>query len=153
MRQQANFFEPKVWVEGKSTIPYGGDFLCTDVTYHPDIQAKCGSYHSKTTVRVNRSWLGEELDMLSSFSQTHNVPVWIDQWGMRAEDAGGDAAQGQYMTDVLAEFTERKFHWTYWIWRRTQSWGEGGFAIERQAQDGSYSLFQLCLDYLKTVIG
>ena len=29
-------------------------------------------------------------------------------------------------------FASRKFHWTYWIWRRTQLWGEGGFAIQRQ---------------------
>jgi hypothetical protein len=57
------------------------------------------------------------------------------------------------MEDILAEFDERKFHWTYWIWRRTKSWGEGGYPIERQAEDGSYSIFELALKQLATYIG
>ena len=57
--------------------------------------------------------------MISDFASNYSVPVWIDQWGLRASAVGGDATQNQYMTDILAEFAERKFHWTYWCAKRT----------------------------------
>jgi hypothetical protein len=57
--------------------------------------------------------------VISDFASNYSVPVWIDQWGLRASAVGGDATQNQYMTDILAEFTERKFHWTYWCAKRT----------------------------------
>lgn len=60
----------------------------------------------------------------------------------------------RYMEDILAEFEQRNFSWSYWIWRRTYQWGAGGYAIERQAADGSpYSLFELCLKHLKKAMG
>ena len=91
--------------------------------------------------------------MISKFSNSNSVPVWIDQWGLRASAVGGEAVQDQYMTDILAEFTDLKFHWTYWIWRRTKSWGETGYPIERQAEDGSYSLFELALKHISKYLG
>jgi hypothetical protein len=39
------------------------------------------------------------------------------------------------------------------IWRRTKSWGEGGYPIEREAADGSYSLFELALKQLAKYLG
>ena len=82
----------------KNTLPYGSDkFLCKDVTRHDDIKKRCGSFHSTKTVTVDRAWVAQELSVLSNFSSTHDVPVWIDQWGMRASDPGGDAVQDQYV--------------------------------------------------------
>ena len=81
-----------------NTLPYGSDkFLCKDVTRHDDIKTRCGSFHSTKTVTVDRTWVAQELSVLSNFSSTHDVPVWIDQWGMRASDPGGDAVQDQYV--------------------------------------------------------
>jgi len=153
----ANFFEPKQWVTSakhNNTTPYGGRFLCTDVT-EPEAAVKptCGGFQSTKRVTVDRAWIAAELETISNFSRDHDVPVWIDQWGLREEDPGGAAVQSQYLQDVLAEFKARKFHWTYWIWRRTSSWGEGGYAIERQSVDGSYSLFELCLKHLRAALG
>jgi len=87
--------------------------------------------------------------MLSRFSAQHGVPIWIDQWGLQAGDPGGEAVQQQYLLDILSEFADRGFHWSYWIWRRTSAWGTDGYAIQRQASDGSYSTFELCLRYLR----
>jgi len=123
------------------------------VTDSSQIKEKCGSFDSNKTVTVDREWVANELSMISNFSEKHSVPVWIDQWGLRASAVGGDAVLDQYMTDILSEFDQRKFHWTYWIWRRTKSWGEGGYPIERQAEDGSYSLFELALKHLSMYLG
>jgi hypothetical protein len=88
----ANFFEPKVWVTSKSfnnTIPYGSDFPCTAVYNGPEVKAKCGSFHSNKTVKVDRTWIAAELDALSTLSKKYNVPIWIDQVCYKIEKRGG----------------------------------------------------------------
>ena len=151
----ANFFEPKVWINSISTgntVPYGGDFPCSAVTPHVQMKRTCGSFHSTKNVTVNRAWLAAQLEVLSGFSAEFDAPVWIDQFGVRASDPGGAVVQAQYLDDVLAEFEEREFHWTYWIWRRTRDWGVGGYAIERESKDGEHSVFDVALDGLNRVL-
>ena len=38
-----------------------------------------------------------DVGRLGDFSSDHDVPVWIDQWGLTASAVGGDAVQHQYM--------------------------------------------------------
>ena len=99
--------------------------------------------YSKRDIFLAR--LAKQLAPVDTFVANFSVPVWIDQWGLQASAVGGDATQIQYMKDILAEFDAHRFHWTYWIWRRTKAWGEGGYAIERQTDDGSYSVFELIM--------
>lgn len=163
----ANFFEPKAWIVSNQSgtcktgdqcaVPYGSDqFLCREVNTKLSGAAlvkKCGGSNSTKKVTVDRDWIATELAVVANFSTRYNVPVWIDQWGLQASAVGGDATQIQYMKDILAEFDVHKFHWTYWIWRRTKAWGEGGYAIERQTDDGSYSVFELALRQIGKYIG
>ena len=154
----ANFFEPKDWLISNpkaecTTCAYGGTFPCTEVTYKPLVKERCGGFDSKKQVLVDRAWVSKELDLISTFSTENNVPVWIDQWGLQAGAVGGDAVHDQYLNDILSEFEQRRFHWSYWIWRRDNSWATDLYAIERQNANGTYELFQLALSHLGQYLG
>ena len=66
-----------------------------------------------------REALTRKLGMISNFSTTFGVAVWVDQWGVQGDDPGGDAAQATYLSEMLQLMAETRFHWSYWIWRRT----------------------------------
>jgi hypothetical protein len=74
----ANFFEPKCWIGSNQSgacrpgqqcdVPYGSDrFLCTDVNTKlsaKQLAKKCGGANSTKRVRVDRSWIAEELEVV-----------------------------------------------------------------------------------------
>jgi len=146
----ANFFEPKHWVGADdASLVYGSDAKCGDVTnsmYCPD--------GTDAIISLNKAWLQNQLSGLVEFSRTHEVPIWIDQWGVQGDSGGGAPAQHQYLTDVLDIFDSNEFHWSYWIWRRTNGWEcPGGFAAYCQFNNGSYLLNDLVVGHLSDYIG
>lgn len=88
----ANFFEPRMWVQGRNlSYAYGEEFPCCEV-YQKEKDAErrrqvCGSHvgaydeacHSAPLVRVDREWLADELRPIVDFRSRYRVPVWIDQ--------------------------------------------------------------------------
>ena len=101
-----------------------------------------------------RAALVRKLGMISNFSVTFGVPVWLDQFGVQGDDPGGDAAQATYLSEILQLFAEARFHWSYWIWRRPMSWAcPGGYAVDCQLSNGTYSLIKLKLDALGRWLG
>ena len=101
-----------------------------------------------------RAALVRKIGMISNFSSTFRVPVWVDQFGVQGDDAGGDAAQATYLEELLQLFAETRFHWSYWIWRRPSSWAcPGGYAVDCQLANGTYALIQLKLDALARWLG
>ena len=124
----ANFFAPRSWVSTKinQAMPnasYPGDFPCCDV-YQKDRERRhktCGGDDSSACtraplVRVDRCWLEDQLRNALHFRDAHNVPIWIDQWGVRADAVGGADAQGTFLSDVLDVFQRERLHWTYWMY-------------------------------------
>ena len=107
--------EPKVWIGSNQSgtckqgeqcdIPYGSEqFLCTSVNTKlskPQLIKKCGGVNSTKKIKVDRAWIAQELAVISDFSTRHDVPVWIDQWGLRASAVGGDATQNQCALPTL----------------------------------------------------
>jgi hypothetical protein len=59
-----------------------------------------------------RAGLLRKLEMVSNFSTTFSVPVWIDQWGVLGSAPGGTAAQATYLREILEIFAETRFHWS-----------------------------------------
>ena len=48
----------------------------------------------------------DELAVAADFRDAYDVPLWIDQWGVMNDAAGGAAAQAAYLDDVTALFDE-----------------------------------------------
>jgi hypothetical protein len=59
-----------------------------------------------------RAALLRKLGMISNFSTTFSVPVWIDQWGVRDNSPGGAVAHATYLREILQIFGETRFHWS-----------------------------------------
>ena len=163
----ANFFAPRSWVSAhiSVTVPnasYPGYFPCCDV-YQKDRERRraiCGGVDAfacatAPLVRVDRSWLEDQLRAVLRFREVHSVPIWIDQWGVRADAVGGLAAHDAYLADILDVLAWEKLHWTYWIWRRTSSppdWTCDGFAVACQSAHGSYFLNDQLLEKLSNAL-
>ena len=163
----ANFFAPRSWVSTHvdpmtPNASYPGDFACCDL-YQKDLMRRreqCGGIdgiacNQAPPVRADRSWLVDQLRSILDFRDRHKVPVWIDQWGVRADAIGGVASQQQYLSDILDVLNEAKLHWTYWIWRRTSKppdWTCDGFAVACQQENGNYYLNELLLHHLSRAI-
>lgn len=157
----ANFFAPRSWVgHGGSSLnaSYPGDFPCCDA-YQKDRESRramCGdgvdvNCSTAPLVRVDKQWLEGQLRAALTFREEHAVPLWIDQWGVRADAVGGVIAHQEYLRDILDVFAERRLHWTYWIWRRTYrppDWTCDGYAIVCETPTGNYSLRQELLSHL-----
>ena len=106
-------------------------------------------------VHANRFWLEDQLRAVLSFRDNYDVPVWIDQWGVRANAAGGHEAHEKYLFDIIDVFRRERLHWTYWIWRRTSKppdWTCEGFAVICQTVDGSYYIQERLLSHLSSAI-
>ena len=59
-----------------------------------------------------RATLLRKLGMISNFSTTFSVPVWIDQWGVKDDSPGGVVAHATYLREILQIFGETRFHWS-----------------------------------------
>lgn len=87
-----------------------------------------GSYYGKgTTVYMDQDWLGVPgdgsgnglLSVLTKFSAQYNVPVFMQQMGIRSVTPNSL----QYATDMIDNFNGAGFGWTYWTYRTT--YGKG----------------------------
>lgn len=144
-----NFFEPNVWVGGgsqssdgkplNSTVVYGQSARCCDATK----KTSCGGKaHCDETIVLNKAFLDQQLAPAVDFSMQHDVPVWIDQWGVEGRAGGGPEAQSAYLRDVLDLFEQHGLHWSYWLYRRPRgSWSGAscpeGYAMYCEMDDGS----------------
>ena len=59
-----------------------------------------------------RAALLRKLGMISNFSTTFSVPVWVDQWGVQDDSPGGEVAHATYLREILQIFGEARFHWS-----------------------------------------
>jgi len=147
----ANFFEPNLWVSGQNKdIAYGDTVECCKATK----KTVCGGVkHCSTLVTMDKQWLSQQLESATSFGSEHNVPIYIDQWGVHADSGGGDAVRSQYLDDILSLFSLQAVHWAYWDWR--QGTGQvGDFQIWTQDDaSGTWSKNELTLAALGKYLG
>ena len=164
----ANFFAPRSWVSthidsNNPNASYPGDFACCDL-YQKDREHRrsvCGGSEASACagaprVHANRFWMEDQLRNVLSFRDSFDVPVWIDQWGVRADAVGGAEAQDAYLSDILSIFERERLHWTYWIWRRISKppdWTCGGFAVICQSEQGNYFIQERLLNHLSRAVG
>jgi len=147
----ANFFEPGKWVESDEGFEWGGTYRCQDVL---DFQkSECESRDEMVT--LNKDWIERELTAVLEFGSRHNVPMWVDQWGMKGLAQGHDVhAQNQYMADILDVFDKHHLHWSYWLWRRNSNYGGlDGYQVQGQFDDGHFELRQDLVNSFAHYIG
>lgn len=145
----ANFFEPKQWVTGQAKdVAFGGSAGCC----HLAEKRSCGTCPGPT-VTLDAAWLRSLLQPVLAFRDAHDVPIYIDQWGVHS-DAGASAGDPTaYLGAVLALFDEARLSWAYWIWRLGYSC-PGDYAIYcGPASDGSYARFDAATEQLRKYIG
>jgi hypothetical protein len=107
----ANFFVPSPWVTTKNPkVNYGDRVPCCDVGGPKDCPKGCDE-----EITLDSSYLRAQLANIDAFQAKHDVPMWIDQWGVHAEV--GKKNQRAYLQDVLAIFEEKTYHWSYWYFR------------------------------------
>ena len=63
----------------------------------------------------NRAWLADLLSTLDEFSNTHGVPVAVDEFGINRWVRGADA----YMNDIMGLFEEMGVNYSLWEWQTT----------------------------------
>lgn len=159
----ANLFAPRSWVSTQidprmPNASYPGYFPCCDA-FQKDRERRrsvCGGVDahacaSAPLVWVDQLWLQDQLRTVLQFRDHANVPVWLDQWGVRADAVGGNSSHEAYLRDALDLFHRERLHWTYWIWRRTfqpPSWTCDGFAVACQSSHGSYFINEQLLHHL-----
>lgn len=155
----ANLFEPKLWISGAPTaaVAWGATARCCDVA---DKIACGGKPLCDKNVTLNRAWLAELLQPATDFGRQHDVPVWIDQWGVHADAGTGEADRAAYLADALAVFAGAGVHWSYWIWRSGYHCSEPAGAPQPDyaiycgpRADGTYDFFGTAVNELGRYIG
>lgn len=99
-----NFYLPTEYVKTQKRKEQGLPL----VTYPGTFQDKQGQ-----TIVLNKEYLIRILQPALNFRDQYNVPVFVNQVGVRSEAPG----QLQYMTDVLDIFYKYKIPFTYWTYR------------------------------------
>ncbi len=122
-----NWFTPRKYVNGELRIGYPGTIRCCDAHEHDDGRCPRGCDEQ---VPMDESLLQDLLALPLSFSEAHNVPIFLDQWGV-VRDAQGRQA---YLSDTQRLLTANRVHWTYWQWRQHE---HAGSELESQAQADS----------------
>ena len=118
-----NFFTPKGFVAGGSyeyderkwtLMEYPGEMPCCDV--HDKSHEKCcGGRCCEKLIDVGRGALDGELATTVAFSQRHQVPVFLDQWGVSR--SARLESQIRYVKDMVTLLQKHRLHWCYWQWR------------------------------------
>ena len=102
---------------------------------------------------LGKTWLGELLAPVTAFGKAHNVPVWIDQWGLFSNAGTSDGDRAAYLSDTIELFSSAGLHWSYWIWRGGYSCPNSYAIFCGPSSSGSYRTFDLALSQLGKVIG
>ena len=155
----ADFFEPYSYVlEDKGTSPGTASYP----GYFPDTSGAnkktytCVYPGQGTTVLLNKTFLAGLLSCATSFRSTYNVPVWINQVGIRTATPGSS----QYIQDTLDLFRSDNLGFAWWTYRvqykssgmRTGDFGSGDLGVYYQNSDNSWHLQSSLLNLLKTFI-
>lgn len=108
-----NFFEPRKWISGEvqAEYPCTACIRCCDA-YERDKQ-RCSQCDQQ--VDLDKSLLEELFELAVQFSERHNVPILLDQWGV-PRTARGKVAYLRDVQHILA--THPRIAWTYWQWRQ-----------------------------------
>ena len=61
---------------------------------------------------VNQNWLNDLLAPIDTFKASHNVPVAINEYGLKRWQPGA----AQYMTDIMALLEQRELNHAWWLW-------------------------------------
>jgi hypothetical protein len=61
---------------------------------------------------VNQAWLDNWLSPIDDFKSTHNVPVAVNEYGLKRWQPGG----GQFMANLMALFEQRGMNHAWWLW-------------------------------------
>ena len=120
-----NFFVPRRWTNGElRDAAYPGSVPCCELhdKAHarccPKVSARAGTDLGKmpccrVSVPVNSATLEEQLLEPLRFGAAHQVPVFMDQWGVQRDMHG----RVSYLQDMLALLQKHRVSWTYWQWR------------------------------------
>jgi hypothetical protein len=98
-------------------------------------------------VFMNKTWLGGLLSCATSFREANNVPVFIDQIGLRSETPHSII----YVRNVLDLFQEDELGFTYWTYRQPYTHGsllDGGAGVLWQDATGVYHTKTLWLSVI-----
>ena len=118
-----NFFVPRQFVQDLDhSLRYPGSMPCCDL--HDKEHRRCCpnvrpgidlSRHPccAAPIRIDADALENALLEPLRTSQTHGVPVLLDQWGAQR----GVAGRIDYLRDMLRLVERHQMHWTYWQWR------------------------------------
>ena len=146
-----NFFVPKGFVEGVplasyewKKMTYPARLPCCDV-HDKAHEMCCHGDCCETLIDVNRGTLGGELAKVLAFSTNHQVPVFVDQWGV-SRDAADDMVK--YVKDVLILLEKNHLHWCYWQWRHRSDRPYAVLTLE----DGKPKIHQELVDALALVL-
>jgi aryl-phospho-beta-D-glucosidase BglC (GH1 family) len=125
----ANYLCPNNWIKGSyKGVAYGESGRCCDIGASKDCPSGCNE-----KITLNKKYLEQQLAPIDEFRSKHNVPMWIDQWGVAQDIGGGSKSQRQYLKDLLSLYEERQHHTSYW-WYRDPS---GSFS----GCEGSYEIW------------
>lgn len=64
---------------------------------------------------VNQAWLDNLLAPIDTFKAAHNVPVAINEYGLKRWQPGAD----QYMADIMALLEQHELNHAWWLWAPT----------------------------------
>jgi hypothetical protein len=61
---------------------------------------------------VNLTWLNDWLSPIDDFKDTHNVPVAVNEYGLKRWQPDGN----QFMADLMLLFEQRGLNHAWWLW-------------------------------------
>ena len=146
-----NFFAPKGFVAGVplasyewKKMEYPGRLPCCDV-HDKAHDMCCHGECCETRIDVNRGTLDGELTKVVAFSANHQVPVFVDQWGVSRSAGNGMI---KYVKDMLILLEKHNLHWCYWQWRHRSDRPYAVMTLE----DGKPKMHQELVDALALVL-
>ena len=135
----ANFYEPARYSfemkKGDGNGGYPG--------VYPDNKSRnlACDYPGKgqASVTVDKAWMAGLVGCLTSFRETHHVPVLVDQVGVRSATPGAAA----WTRDILDILDQQRIGWAYWVYRRayvrnSPYYDAGDFGILWQDASGAW---------------
>ncbi|PSF39489.1 hypothetical protein C7H19_01495 [Aphanothece hegewaldii CCALA 016] len=108
-----NYYEPSEYVKTNRREVKGLPLI----TYPGTFQNRQGE-----TITLNKEYLARLLQPAVKFREQYNVPLFVNQVGVRSEAPG----QLKYIADVLALFDQYKIPYTYWTFKTEEDQSQQG---------------------------
>ena len=111
----ADFFEPYSYVlQAKGTnntgeTGYPGNYVDRSSARN----STCNYPNKRGNIYLDKTWLSGLLSCATNFRSAHNVPIWINQVGIRTITPGSS----QYIQDVLDLFNSNNIGFAWWTYR------------------------------------